>query len=310
MRKIDTLTIVLTNYNRPKVILPVIETAYNQNIPGVYIDILIIDDGSVNSIEPNDLMKYGERVQVIKLEQNGGLHRARNAGLENAKSNFVLLADDDDLFIPNSLDKAIKLIEEFAGFEDYPVYQFARTNGYTPTPFLMVTEEHYYCNIIRGDFTPIINKKIFKENNYIYPEYDEIRKISCEDLLWCDIGYKFGIPTWNHIIIETGIDASTRLTNSSNWRKKASQFAILQKFTMNFMEKNGFHKKYPQYYNSKILGLYIYSLLDGKKKLARQNFKANYKGKFLIKRILLLLSFFPASFVDKFLRFYRSILSN
>jgi glycosyltransferase involved in cell wall biosynthesis len=303
-----TLTVVLTNYNRPKIILPVIESVYNQNVSGVEIDILVIDDCSDESIDKNDIIKYGERINIIKLEENGGLHNARNRGLEMAKGDFVLVADDDDLFIANSLSKAIRLITQLPSYEDYPVYQFPRKNGGVMTQdFLMVTEEHYYCHIIKGDFTPIINKLCFQKKHYKYPEYDVIRKISCENLLWCDIGNKFGIPTWNYSIIEQGTSAPIRLTSSSNWVKKAPQFAILQELTIEFMITHNFDKKYSQYYNSKVLGLYIYTLLSKRKKEARNALKKYCRNNLFIKNGLLLLSIIPASFINMGLGLYRTL---
>ncbi|MDR2342372.1 MAG: glycosyltransferase, partial [Campylobacteraceae bacterium] len=52
MKKIKTLTVVITNHNRPKIILPVIDSIVAQPLNGIDMDILIIDDASTSPIDP------------------------------------------------------------------------------------------------------------------------------------------------------------------------------------------------------------------------------------------------------------------
>ncbi|MDR1614939.1 MAG: glycosyltransferase [Campylobacteraceae bacterium] len=309
MKKIETITVVITNHNRPKIILPVIESIIDQPLKNIGLDILIIDDASTKQIDPNDLKKYGKKVKLHRLNENVGLHGARNAGIKLAKGDFIIIADDDDPFIPNTLQKALDLMVSLDNYLKYPMLFFARTNGYIQKDYMLLNEEDFFKKALKGDFTPIINKKVFLENDFIYPEYESIRQISCEILLSYEIARKFGIPTWNHKIVILG-DADTttnRLTNPDNWLIKAKQFAKLQELEIEYMQKYGFDKKYIDYYNFKLKGLYIYMLLDNRKIEARKLLKEKIDCSFFVKFGLFIISYLPISIIYKFLKIYRKM---
>jgi hypothetical protein len=71
------------------------------------------------------------------------------------------------------------------------------------------------------------------------------------------------------------------------------------------MRSRGFDKKYPNHYDFKTKGLYIYLLLDGQKAKARQVLKEMFKGSFTGKLAFFLLSYLPASVINKLLKLYR-----
>jgi GalNAc5-diNAcBac-PP-undecaprenol beta-1,3-glucosyltransferase len=308
IKKLKTITVVITNHNRPKIILPVIESIVNQPLNDIAMDILIIDDASTKQIDSKDLEKYGEKVKLHRLEKNVGVHVARNIGISLAKGEFVIIADDDDPFIPNSLQKAVDLITSLDGYLKYPMFQVTRTNGIMPCFYLLATEKHFFEKAFKGDFTPIINKKVFLDNGFVYPEYEDIKQIGSEILLSYEIADKFGMPTWNYSVVQIGnADTTTnRLTHPDNWFLKAKQFAKLQEFELEYMKKNGFDKQYPEYYNFKIKGLYIYTLLDNRRKKAREILKSRLHINLFTKFIFLFISYLPLSFINKLLKIYRT----
>jgi glycosyltransferase involved in cell wall biosynthesis len=297
----------MTNHNRPKIILPVIDSIISQPLDGTDLDILIIDDASTKQIDPNDLKKYGEKVKLHRLEKNAGVHAARNIGMAMAKGEFIAVVDDDDLFIPNTLQKAIDMIISLDNYLQYPIFQFATTNGSMPTSYVLADEGYYYKKLLKSDFTIFFNKSIVSQNNLIYPEYEELKKTSCEILLFAEAAYRFGIPTWNYNIVKIGHDDITtnRLSNPNNWLLKAKQFASLQKIEMEYMRSRSFDKKYPDYYRFKTKGLYIYLLLDGRVKEAREVLKDRLECGFLTKFAFFLLSYLPISIVNILLKLYR-----
>jgi glycosyltransferase involved in cell wall biosynthesis len=309
MKKIETLTVVIANHNRPKIILPVIESIISQSLNGIDMDILIIDDASTFPIDPNDLKKYGDKVKLHRLNENRGVHGARNAGIFLAKGEFIVITDDDDPFIPNTLQKALDLITSLDDYLKYPMFQFTRTNGRMPEYYILANEKHFFKKVFKGDFTPVINKKVFLDNCFIYPKYEDIKQTGGEILLSYEIASKFSIPTWNYNIVQIGNADTTanRLTHSNNWFLKAKQFARLQEFELDYMQKNGFDKKYPDHFNFKIKGLYIYTLLDNRKKEAREILKNKLHVNPFVKLILLFISYLPISFINKLLKIYRAV---
>ncbi|MDR2789688.1 MAG: glycosyltransferase [Campylobacteraceae bacterium] len=309
MKKIKTLTVVITNHNRPKIILLVIDSIIAQQLENIDMDILIIDDASTLPINPADLKKYGKKVKLHRLNANVGLHGARNVGIRLAKGDFIIIADDDDPFIPNMLQKALDLMVSLDNYLKYPMLLFARTNGYIQKDYMLLNEEDFFKKALKGDFTPIINKKVFLENDFIYPEHEGIKQISCEILLSYEIARKFGIPAWKYNIIQLG-DADTtvnRLTNPKNWLLKAKQFVKLQEIEIEYMQKHGFDKKYTDHYNFKLKGLYIYMLLDNRKIEARKLLKEKIDCNFFVKFGLFTISYLPISIIYKLLKIYRKM---
>ncbi|UNO43324.1 bifunctional glycosyltransferase family 2 protein/CDP-glycerol:glycerophosphate glycerophosphotransferase [Streptomyces sp. MST-110588] len=66
------------------------------------------------------------RVKVLHLPENGGLGRARNAGLERARGDYLLFLDSDDTLTPGALGA---LAARLSGTEDPDilVFDYART---------------------------------------------------------------------------------------------------------------------------------------------------------------------------------------
>ena len=64
-------------------------------------EIVIIKDGpltkELNSVIEKYISKYSNLFNIVALEKNVGQGKARNAGLQACKYNFVALMDSDDI---------------------------------------------------------------------------------------------------------------------------------------------------------------------------------------------------------------------
>ena len=103
------LTIIVPVYNVEKYIGECIESLLNQKTKYKYI-IKIINDGSTDSSK-QIIQSFMNDPQIQFLEkQNGGLSSARNFGIKNIESDYVLFVDSDDVIKDNTvellLDKA------------------------------------------------------------------------------------------------------------------------------------------------------------------------------------------------------------
>lgn len=110
---IDDTTLLITNYNRGKMLKEDIESDYkfsNQNK-------LIVDDYSTSEREYVEYIKENHKnmnvVDVINNEDNVGLAEARNIGFASVNTKYTMILDDDDmLFCLNKeglQKKALKL---------------------------------------------------------------------------------------------------------------------------------------------------------------------------------------------------------
>lgn len=90
------ISIIVPVYNGEKFIETCLESLVKQNCDNY--EVVIINDGSTDST-PKICQKFlSNKIRMVSKE-NGGLSSARNAGVENAKGQYVTFADADD-YVP------------------------------------------------------------------------------------------------------------------------------------------------------------------------------------------------------------------
>lgn len=99
------MTIVIPSYNQAQYLPEAIQSCLDQTIPA---EIIVVDDGSTdNSLEI--ARKYP--VKVVS-QVNKGLSSARNAGIMNATSEYILFLDADDKLAPMAVERIQEIIDE------------------------------------------------------------------------------------------------------------------------------------------------------------------------------------------------------
>ncbi|NUL48805.1 glycosyltransferase family 2 protein [Cellulosimicrobium funkei] len=108
-----TVSVVITCYNYAHFLAAAVTSALTQT--NVDIDVIIVDDCSTDdSVEvAQHLADADYRVRVIRQDVNGGPVKAFNAGLAQAKGEYLVRLDADDLLTPGSVARAIQLAQRF-----------------------------------------------------------------------------------------------------------------------------------------------------------------------------------------------------
>lgn len=105
------ISIIIPVYNAEKFL----EQTVNSVLEQTYSDfeLLLVNDGSADkSWAVMEKLKAGDsRIHILNKE-NGGLSDARNMGYQNAKGNYILFLDHDDIFAPRMLEDMIKAIQK------------------------------------------------------------------------------------------------------------------------------------------------------------------------------------------------------
>ena len=80
-------------------------------------EVIAVDDCSPDGCGAilDEYAARDERVQVMHLPENVGLGRARNAGLEEARGDYVLFLDSDDFYTPGLLAAVAARLDERRG---------------------------------------------------------------------------------------------------------------------------------------------------------------------------------------------------
>lgn len=117
------ISIITPAYNAENFICETIKSVQAQTYKDW--ELIIVDDCSTDytSVLANDYAKEDSRIKVIKAPQNGGVAKARNIGLENAKGDYIAFVDSDDLWKPEKLKKQLAFMKEKGCILSYTDFQ-------------------------------------------------------------------------------------------------------------------------------------------------------------------------------------------
>lgn len=293
----NSFSVVISTYNRSRLLERALESVYAQTVS--VDETIVVDDASTDDTSK----KVGVYKSAIYIRQdtNQGAGAARNKGLFKAKSQWIIVLDDDDELLPDAIENIQKCLIEFPNAASFPVLQFARSNGYVSSNFALINLVDYLTGNLRGDFIPVINSSIFLKKSLIYPETRTIG----EHLLWWKIAKEFGIPTWSILIAITHEDAPLRLTSARNQLAFSRDYAILQEITLEVFSKE-IRSISPNLEREKRLGAGLYRLLSGDRTKARQHAIIWWDKQPNIESCaLLIISILPLSFARFIFLMYR-----
>lgn len=123
MTSLPLVSIIIPSYNQQNYLADAIESALVQ--PNS--EVIVIDDGSTdNSLE---IAKSYKDIRVIS-QVNKGLASARNTGIMNAKGDFILTLDADDIVLDNCVERLIEVQAETGADIVSPSFkEFGISNG-------------------------------------------------------------------------------------------------------------------------------------------------------------------------------------
>ncbi len=99
-------SVITPVYNGEKYIADAIRSVQSQTIGADKIEHLIVDDGSTDH-SPEIVRTFGDAVRFMELP-HGGVSRARNAALQEARAPYVAFLDADDYWFPEFLERALE----------------------------------------------------------------------------------------------------------------------------------------------------------------------------------------------------------
>lgn len=95
-----SVSAVVINYNGASKLRETVTSICLQSVP--IQNVIVVDNGSTDG-SIDSIMYIDRRIEILSMGENAGLTRARNAGLKAAKSEFVLLCDNDVSPAPDAL---------------------------------------------------------------------------------------------------------------------------------------------------------------------------------------------------------------
>lgn len=106
-------SIIIPVFNCEKYLCDCLDSCVKQDLPNNEYEILCINDGSTDT-SIHILNDYANKYRQIKVfsQENRGVSAARNIGLDNAKGEYIMFVDGDDLIRANCLRNLKETLEE------------------------------------------------------------------------------------------------------------------------------------------------------------------------------------------------------
>ena len=184
-------------------------------------EIIIVNDFSNDETEDiiRKLQSKDSRIKLVNHDKNLGVYRSRIEAMLNAKGEYILLMDPDDMYMNPNLFKEIYNynLNNNLDIIEFSVYQqkdgekniFLPDNHYEahyhgfPKEIIFQPElsdllyylpgsKEYSKTICRNIWNKIIRRKVFKKTNkYIGKEYYDSFVITADDMIMNSIAYQY-----------------------------------------------------------------------------------------------------------------------
>lgn len=115
-----TVTVIIPTFNRDQYLGEAIRSILCQTYPPA--QVIVVDDGSTDSTR-EVASEFGDRIEFV-AKNNGGKSTAVNAGLNKAKGRYTWIFDDDDVALPDALERVVETLE------DHPDCGFCYSGAY------------------------------------------------------------------------------------------------------------------------------------------------------------------------------------
>lgn len=112
MTKKETVSVIITTYNRKNLVGRAIESVLAQTRPAD--EIIVVDDGSSDSTDQIVKLKYPDIKYIMKT--NLGISHARNTGIAKSKGDWIAFLDSDDEWLPTKLYNQLNALRIETGY--------------------------------------------------------------------------------------------------------------------------------------------------------------------------------------------------
>ena len=103
-----SFSIVIPTYNRARLLPRALDSVLAQTFDDF--ELLVVDDASTDDTAAVAASYEDPRISYLRLEENGGVANARNAGIASARGTFVCFLDDDDEYLPRFLERTWEVL--------------------------------------------------------------------------------------------------------------------------------------------------------------------------------------------------------
>ena len=103
------VSVIVLTYNRAHMVSEAIDSILNQTFKDF--ELIVVDNESVDNTEEVIKSYTDERIRYFRHQNNGLVAVNRNYGISKANGEYIAFCDDDDLWMPEKLERQVKLLD-------------------------------------------------------------------------------------------------------------------------------------------------------------------------------------------------------
>jgi len=123
------VSVVIPTHNRAAMLERALQSVLAQTYPDF--EVIVVDDGSAEPVAGMVERLCDPRLRVLRLEPNRGVARARNAGIAEARGDWIAFLDDDDEWLPAKLSLQMARLDADTDPKTAAVYCYCTHLGVT-----------------------------------------------------------------------------------------------------------------------------------------------------------------------------------
>ena len=230
MKAASTVSIIMPCYNCESLLEEALESLESQTRKDF--KLICVDDGSTDSTARilENWQKKGSFHMTVIHQENGGVSRARNRGLQEADTRWIAFLDADDIYHPSYLEKLLGAAEKENADTAYcplsrnlqqvcaaePTVDAVK---HTPEQAMEKLLYHmgqygFYCYLYRRD---LLGDQKFDENT----KFGEDREFNWRYLCRCKKIYWMDLPLYGY-----RINNASATQHGASWRKTDLLLAV------------------------------------------------------------------------------------
>jgi glycosyltransferase involved in cell wall biosynthesis len=230
----DLVSVIIPTYNRATVLSRAIESVISQSFRNF--EIIIIDDGSDDNTS-EVIESFDQTVRHFRIPHSG-VSRARNAGIEKAKGEWISFLDSDDYWLPQKLQK------QMAYLATHPEYKICHTDEIWIKNGKRINQGKKHIKYAGWFFSPSLSLCLISPSTVIIHRdvfdkvgrFDEDFKVVEDYELWLRITARYPVGyVEEKLIVKTG-GHGDQLSISIDGIEKY-RISALEKFIVNGNEK-------------------------------------------------------------------------
>jgi glycosyltransferase involved in cell wall biosynthesis len=106
------ISVVIPSHNRPELLVEALQSVMQQTADAW--EAIVVDDGSTPPVYLGALAEdLGEKLRILRHADPKGGPDAKNTGAQAARGDVIAFLDDDDLYAPEYLERALHVLDHY-----------------------------------------------------------------------------------------------------------------------------------------------------------------------------------------------------